>query len=100
MTRAKKPDLTESVLELLPEATIICAKAKDWHSATFSGISLEISLSLAGDRAIDRLIALAENLPDHEFDLRRYIVADISLEDIQTEDDTLTCRVSALLLNE
>jgi hypothetical protein len=100
MAYPKKPSLSEALLKLLPEAEIIHTKQTPWHSATFNGLNLDIQLSLSGDRAEERVHALQVMLPEYEFDLRRYVVADILVNDITRYSDRVSFHVEALLLDE
>ena len=54
---------------------------------------------LHGDTAYDRALALAEMLPDHEFEIRRHLVADIFMAEIQEKSDHVSCHIEALLLD-
>ena len=99
MTQTKMPTLADAFMALLPGATIVNIFEHSWHSATFSGLRVEIQLALAGDAAYDCVHGFAEILPAHEFDLRRYLVADIFVGDIQENPDNIGCCIEALLID-
>ena len=70
--------LSKALLAMLPGAMLLRRKECDWHSATFSGVRIEIVLGLA-----DELRAQAKKfeavLADAEFSLPRLWVADIAV---------------------
>ncbi|MEQ1551628.1 hypothetical protein [Sphingorhabdus sp.] len=92
--------LSKALLALLPEAEIASRKQTPWHSATFSGERVTIVLKLTGDAPAERATAFAKALPDTEFNLRRQLVADIVVSDMQPLEDGVLLTVEALLLDE
>lgn len=92
--------LSKALLALLPGAEIASRKQTPWHSATFSGERVIIVLKLAGDDPAERAQAFAKALPDTEFNLRRQLVADIFVSEIQPLEDGVLLTVEALLLDE
>jgi hypothetical protein len=100
MKQPKKPTLPEALLALLPGSEIARSTQTEWRSATFSGHRFSIAFVLSGIGALDRVQTLQANLPDHEFDLRRYVVADIIVEDIIEAAGMITFRIEALLLDD
>ena len=92
--------LAIALLALLPGSEVISHKRRPWHSATFSGERLIIEMKLANDAPMKRAKAFTEALPDTEFNLRRQLVADILVSDMQPEEDGVLLTVEALLLDE
>lgn len=92
--------LSKALLALLPGSEIESRKQTPWHSATFSGERITIILNLAGDERTASARAFAKALPDAEFELRRQLVADIMVSDIQPFEDSLLLTIEALLLDE
>jgi hypothetical protein len=100
MTRpAKSRSLSAALIAMLPVAEVISAQDSPWHSATFSGIKCQIILQLPGQNAAGRAEQFSAELPDTEFDLRRYIVADISVTDTTEQADRMLLTIEALLLD-
>ncbi len=97
--RTPKPTLIDALAEMLPAAIIEQVTRTDWHSATFSGVRCCIKIVLPGENAAARANEFAAALPDYEFDLRRYIVADIIAKDIAQCGGDVTLTVEALLLD-
>jgi hypothetical protein len=100
MAFPKKPSLAEALLELLPGSEIINSKQTEWHSATFTGLCFDIEITLPGINAAERIDSFQAMLPEYEFDLRRYVVADILVSSIARYNDRVTFHVEALLLDE
>lgn len=92
--------LSKALLALLPGAEIASRKQTPWHSATFSGERIIIVLKLVGDDPAERATAFTKALPDTEFSLRRQLVADIFVSEIQPLEDGALLTVEALLLDE
>lgn len=92
--------LSKALLALLPEAEIANRKQTPWHSATFSGERVTIALKLAGDDPAERATAFAKALPDTELTLRRQLVADVLVSEMQPLEDGVLLTVEALLLDE
>lgn len=100
MAHPKKLSLSETLLEMLPGSRITKAVRTDWHSATFSGQRFCITCALDGGNAAERVRALQAMLPEHEFDLRRFVVADILVTEISEHADHVSFGVEALLLDD
>ena len=92
--------LSKALLALLPGAEIASRKQTPWHSATFSGERVIIVLKLVGDEPAERAAAFAKALPDTEFTLRRQLVADVLVSEMQPLEDGVMLTVEALLLDE
>ena len=52
-------------------------RERAWASITFSGTRYSFLIEWSGDSESNRLCNLAKSLPDHEFVVPRYFVADI-----------------------
>jgi hypothetical protein len=95
-----KRTLIDSLTEMLPAANVISAKHTEWHSATFSGLKTCIEMTLRGANAAERAEAFGALLPDQEFNLRRYMVADIAVTDMTECDGGIALTIEALLLDD
>ena len=95
----KSRSLSDALITMLPAAEVISVKESPWHSATFSGIKCHIKLQLPGRNAAGRAEQFSSELPDIEFDLRRYIVADILVADTAEQADGMLLTIEALLLD-
>jgi hypothetical protein len=95
-----KRTLIDSLTDMLPAAHIISAKHTEWHSATFSGLRTCIDIMLPGENAAERAEAFRTHLPDQEFNLRRYMVADIAVTGMAECDGGITLSIEALLLDD
>jgi|LauGreDrversion4_2_1035121.scaffolds.fasta_scaffold75023_4 hypothetical protein len=72
----------------------------DWHSATFSGARLNMLIALEGDDAAARLSALANALPDIEFNLPGMFVADIMAHAVEPSKGSARLSIEALVLRD
>jgi len=103
--RARQPwgRLLKAVLDLAGDhAVLVRHVERDWASATFSGSSHAITLCFTGAvaEAGERFIMA---LPDHEFIIPRYLVADaqiIGVDDSQLPERKLMVEVQLLLLEQ
>ncbi len=100
IARMVKRTLIDSLSEMLPAANIISAKHTEWHSATFAGLKSCFDIMLPGENAAERADAFCAQLPVHEFNLRRYMVADISVTRMLECDGGIAMTIEALLLDE
>lgn len=73
--------LGAAIVAALPGAEIVSRRARDWHSATFSGERVELELATDTDADPMKLSEFCETLSEREFDLRRMFVADILVKD-------------------
>lgn len=92
--------LSKALLALLPGAEIASRKQTPWHSATFSGERVTIVLKLVGDDSAERAQAFATALRETEFTLRRQLVADVLVSEMQPLEEGVLLTVEALLLDE
>jgi hypothetical protein len=98
--RSRCGRLAEALLALLPGTEIDEIRETDWYSATFSGVRCELDMRLTGENAADRAKVFRDMLPDFEFDLPRYIVADIAVLQITELGSQITFSLEALLLGD
>jgi hypothetical protein len=103
---ARRPwlPLLAAVMELAEgKARLLRHAERDWASVTFSGTRHTLALSFAGAEAVaagERFIAA---LPDHEFAIPRYLVADAAIVSADHEllpDPRLTVECELLLLED
>jgi hypothetical protein len=85
---------------MLPAAEVISVQDSPWQSATFSGIKCQIMLQLPGQNAAGRAEQFSAELPDAEFDLRRYMVGDILVAATTEQDEGILLTIEALLLDK
>jgi hypothetical protein len=91
--------LSRALVTMLPGAEIVKCVQTDWHSATFSGQRVLISVQVTGREFFANTRELLTNLPEHEFTLTRGIVADIAATKVTDKDDILRFDVEALVLD-
>ncbi len=95
--------LLKAVLDLAgPQAELVGHGERDWASATFSGSRHDISLCFVGFDAADAGEGFIAALPDHEFMIPRYLVADariLGVDDQQLPERKLVVEVELLLLD-
>jgi hypothetical protein len=86
--------------QLLPESTLSVIHQRPWHSLTFTGLQLRISATLSPPNRADIAERAARDLPDHEFDIRGQIVADIAVTGRIVTADATILTIDALLLED
>lgn len=92
--------LLNALRQLLPESTLSVIHQRPWHSLTFTGAQLCISATLSAPNRADIAERAARNLPDHEFDIRGQIVADIAVTSRIAAADATILTIDALLLED
>ena len=70
--------LVRALQALMPQASIAILHERPWHSLTFSGAQICLSVALP-ITAVEQRSALAQSLEDHEFSLPSQLVADIAI---------------------
>lgn len=95
----KAHGLIRALRQILPDAAIAIIHERPWHSLTFSGIQLCLSVTFC-DTYADYAAQFAGQLPELVFDLDRQLVADIAV--IETASLTGKCRllIDALILDD
>jgi hypothetical protein len=99
MKHSGKCALTRALVALLPGAEIVKHVQNEWHSATFTGQRIMISLQVTGCECFANTREMLNNLPEHEFTLIRGIVADIAVADVIESDNILRFAVESLVLD-
>jgi hypothetical protein len=97
--QAPSRSLVRALQALLPQASIAILHERPWHSLTFSGaqICLSVALPIAG---AEQRSALAQLLEDHEFSLPSQLVADIAITETAIFDGQYRLIIDALLLED
>ena len=100
MTR-KTPSrsLVRALQALTPQASITILHERPWHSLTFSGAQICLSVALPITAAEQRS-AFAQLLEDHEFSLPSQLVADIAITETAIFDGQFRLIIDALLLED
>lgn len=83
--------------QMLPAAQLVKWECRNWHSATFSGQRLLMTLK---HRDRQRAQDFARSLPNTEFSLPDRFVADIRVSDFVEREGGVDLTVEALLLDE
>jgi hypothetical protein len=89
--------LVAQLLQMLPGAQLVKCERSDWHSATFAGERVVVTL---GHCDAQRAEDFAWLLPDAEFGLQGRFVADILVSDVLKSEDGAELTVEALILDE
>ena len=96
--------LLKAVLDLAgEEAELVRHIERDWTSATFAGSRHLVTLAFAGANAADAGENFIIALPEHEFAIPRYLIADaqiVAVEDTQLPKRKLLVEVGLLLLEQ
>jgi hypothetical protein len=100
MTR-KTPSrsLVRALQALMPEASIAILHERPWHSLTFSGAQICLSVALPVTPAEQRS-AIVQLLENHEFSLPRQLVADIAISETAILGGQYRLIIDALLLED
>lgn len=77
---------------------IEAVRSTPWASATFTGARHELQLRYCGKEAERRTAALCDGLDYAEFDLGRYILADIELVDRSADEGGISLTIDALTI--
>lgn len=92
--------LLSALRQLLPQSTLSIMHQRPWHSLTFTGAQLRVSAILSAPDCTAIADRVAKNLPDHEFNIRGQIVADIAVTDQMVTADATILTIDALLLED
>jgi hypothetical protein len=100
MTR-KTPSrsLVRALQALTPQASITILHERPWHSLTFSGAQICLSVALPITAAEQRS-TFAQLLEDHEFSLPSQLVADIAITEAAILGGQYRLIIDALLLED
>lgn len=101
MLKIMKPhSLTAALLALLPGAVMEQIDRDDWYSATFCGERVMIKLFFPGQDTQIQISHFTNILPDYEFNLPRWCVADILVKRCDNVHDGVMIFIEALLIEE
>lgn len=100
MSRATRAaGLTRALAALMPTATFSVLHERPWHSLTFAGHQICVSMCMEHGNSF-AAEQFARGLTDHAFNLPRQLVADIAVTEIRIDDDKVTLTVDTLLLDD
>jgi hypothetical protein len=91
--------LHKALRALFPAADISILHERPWHSLTFCGTQLCLSVQLQDGTWHGDVAALSLRLSEHEFDLPRQIVADIGITQAVIGKGGQCLIIDALLLD-
>jgi len=91
--------LVRALQALMPQASIAILHERPWHSLTFSGAQICLSVALPITAAEQRS-ALAQSLEDYEFSLPSQLVADIAITETAILGGQYRLIIHALLLED
>jgi hypothetical protein len=97
--QALSRSLVRALHALMPQARITILHERPWHSLTFCGAQICLSVALPITVAEQRS-ALAKLLEDHEFSLPRQLVADIAITETAIMGGQYRLIIDALLLED
>jgi len=95
----KSRGLVRALQALIPKASIAIFHERPWHSLTFNGAQICLSVALPITAAEQRS-AVAQLLDDHEFSLPSQLVADIAITETAIFDGQFRLIIDALLLED
>ena len=91
--------LHKALRAIIPVADISILHERPWHSLTFCGTQLCLSVQLQDGTWHSDAEALSQLLSEHEFDLPRQIVADIAVTQAVIAKGAQCLIIDALLLD-
>jgi hypothetical protein len=97
--QALSRSLVRALQTLMPHARITILHERPWHSLTFSGAQICLSVALPITAAEQRS-AVARLLEDHEFSLPSQLVADIAITETAILGGQYRLIIDALLLED
>lgn len=92
--------LARALRKMLPDAEIAVVHARPWHSLTFSGTQICMSVALRDDGHAEKADALDRALPAHQFELCGQLVADIAIIERSDNDSETHLLIDALVLDD
>ena len=92
--------LASQIADSLPSLKVTDIQENDWQSSTFTGMQLHMTFIIKGKDVVHEAERLHRELPEREFALHRYFVADIEVAGIETMPDRSRICVTALLLEQ
>jgi hypothetical protein len=98
-SRSLARSLVRALQALMPTASITILHEQPWHSLTFSGAQICLSVALPITAAEQRS-AIAQLLENHEFSLPSQLVADIAITETAIFDGQYRLIIDAPLLED
>lgn len=98
--RAGASGLLRALRTLVPAADIRIMHERPWHSVTFCGTQICLSMTVAAPGTQDYAEKLSQLLSEHEFHVPGQIVADIAVTQAVVADGAHCLIIDALLLDE
>jgi hypothetical protein len=97
--RTQSGALINALRNIIPAADISILHERPWHSLTFSGTQIGLSVQYLEATWHADVAALSQLLSEHEFDLPRQIVADIGVTHAVIDKGAQCLIIDALLLD-
>ena len=97
--RTQSHALHKALRAIIPVADISILHERPWHSLTFCGTQLCLSVHMQDGTWHDNAEALSQLLSEHEFHLPRQIVADIAVTQAVIAKGAMCLVIDALLLD-
>ena len=91
--------LLRALQPMLPEASFRIIHERPWHSLTFAGTQICISV-LVADSSMENAQHFMQYLPDHEFNLSGTLVADIAVTETCCDTGQQGLVIDALVLDD
>ena len=98
-SRSLARSLVRALQALTPQASITILHERPWHSLTFSGAQICLSVALPITAAEQRS-AVAQLLDDYEFSLPSQLVADIAITETAILGGQYRLNIDALVLDD
>jgi hypothetical protein len=100
MSVAESSGLMRALRRLMPEAMFSVSGERPWHNNAFAGAQLCILADIAGKHHQAIAANLRQLLPEHQFELGNFLVADIAVTSCVTDDNASHLVIDALLLDD
>jgi len=97
--RTQSGALINALRAIIPTADISILQERPWHSLTFSGTQIGLSVQYSDGPWQSDVAALSQLLSEYEFDLAHQIVADIGATQAVIGKGTQCLIIDALLLD-
>ena len=97
--RTQSGALINALRNIIPAADISILHERPWHSLTFSGTQIGLSVQYSDATWQSDVAALSQLLSEQEFDLPRQIVADIGVTQAVIDKGAQCLIIDALLLD-
>jgi hypothetical protein len=100
MPRTKSDGLLRALKHLCPLADFAILHERPWHSLTFSGVQICVSITLQGSDHTDIASMLQRVLPEYAFEIHGQLVADIAVVQNEAKQSQSCLLVDALVLDD